>query len=499
MPPPTPLSVLALTAVLIASYFVWSKFSDASFQDLIQGEESEPFEIVTNDHNATTIITNSAINFPKELLKRAYNAEKDFINEQGIVPSFWNEATTWGPCYSPDEPNKINWKAQVKKFYGTNKTSYHPIRSIKRGDTDVADYCRPGFVIIGAGKCGTSSLYHYLVGHPRVLPAQKKQIHYFKYHTTKPVKWYLSHFPTATSFLSAGALMTGEASPGYLPYPDVAQLTARRMPGTKILMIGRHPVDRAWSSYNYNYVNPTLNSMWKGKISGIPRGKSDEFYRNHLFSFEDLVRAELKQLGECFAPGGPGSVGAKMSWGSKSWAKAEFRRRHEEGLPPLIDLDGHCYGKKISPTVPRKQWKELLEANPEKVIDTPNVFLTQALLGRSLYVFPLEWWYMFFPKEDIYFVCTEELRDMSGESMNQVGQFLGLPSHNFSSIVGEGAFNVGGHKGYDKATGWDEVQKKQHEKSSEIPLSSELLKELEDFIEPYNERLFELVGRRCDW
>ena len=40
--------------------------------------------------------------------------------------------------------------------------------------------CRPGFLIIGAGKCGTSSLYQYLVGHPRVVPAFEKQIHYFK-------------------------------------------------------------------------------------------------------------------------------------------------------------------------------------------------------------------------------------------------------------------------------------------------------------------------------
>lgn len=45
---------------------------------------------------------------------------------------------------------------------------------------DTSGMCRPGFLIIGAGKCGTSSLYHYLTdGHPRILPAVQKQIGYF--------------------------------------------------------------------------------------------------------------------------------------------------------------------------------------------------------------------------------------------------------------------------------------------------------------------------------
>jgi len=128
------------------------------------------------------------------------------------------------------------------------------------------------------------------------------------------------------------------------------------------------------------------------------------------------------------------------------------------------------------------------------------------LLGRSLYVFPLEWWYLTFPQEDIYFICTEEMRDMSGEPINELSQFLGLPSFNFSSVVGEGMYNVGGHKGYDKEVTWDEVEKETEEESSadelsstDIPLSDAFREELEEFLRPYNERLFDLVGRRCKW
>jgi len=116
------------------------------------------------------------------------------------------------------------------------------------------------------------------------------------------------------------------------------------------------------------------------------------------------------------------------------------------------------------------------------------------LIGRSLYVLPLEWWYAFFPRDDIYFVCTEELSDFSGESMTDVGMFLGLPRYNFSETVRQGPYNVGGHRGYDEKMPWGsvDVSKKGH-------LPDDLKRELLDFIRPYNERLFELIGKRCDW
>jgi hypothetical protein len=47
--------------------------------------------------------------------------------------------------------------------------------------TEYINQCRPSFIIIGAGKSGTSSLYKYLLGHPKNLPCRVKQTHYFKY------------------------------------------------------------------------------------------------------------------------------------------------------------------------------------------------------------------------------------------------------------------------------------------------------------------------------
>ena len=119
-----------------------------------------------------------------------------------------------------------------------------------------------------------------------------------------------------------------------------------------------------------------------------------------------------------------------------------------------------------------------------------------------------------FPESDIYFLCTEEMRDMTGEPINKVGKFLGLPSFNFSGIVNAGAYNVGGHKGYDKVTSWETVEAGREElppqqsnvttttpspEESEIPLPEDFKQEMLDFYKPHNERLFKLVKRRCQW
>ena len=343
-----------------------------------------------------------------------------------------------------------------------------------------------------------------------------------KYFAERPMSWYYSQFPTTTNFLASGALMTGEASPGYLPYPQVARLMRRSLPDPKIIVVGRNPLERSWSSYKYNYVSPTLEEMKKGRVPNVQKHQGEEYYEQFLFTFEELIRAELTQLKACLDHRhGFGANATRDLWGDKVWTKYEVENRLA-GDTPLIDLDEVCYGDKVNSTVLRPQWSKLQMDQPYKVMLEKNIHLKQSLLGRSLYTFPLEWWYVVYEQEDIHFICTEELSDLSGDPLNEVAvDFLGLPFFNFSSTIAEGAFNVGGHKGYDKATSWTQVEgENKHGKDSditastdndragnstivtsgsEIPLSNELLQELEEFLQPINERLFHLVGKRCDW
>lgn len=296
--------------------------------------------------------------------------------------------------------------------------------------------------------------------------------------------------------------MTGEASPGYLPYPSVANLVHRRLPGVRILALGRNPLERMYSSYQYNYVFPTIQQLKKGlAVRHVERFKDDDYYQQFLFSFEEMVVAELAQLQSCLDPvNGTAITGAEREFSSKyEWVGREIKRRKQEGLPPLADIDGHCYGDKVSKKILRKQWADLQTQNPDKIIFDRNTHLTQSFIGRSLYTLPLEWWYARMGEAPIYFLCTEELSDTTGRGVANVASFLGLPAYNFSETVKKGAYNVGGHRGYDTEVSWDVLESESHHASVEksIPLSDDVLRQVKAFIHPYNERLFHLTGRRC--
>ena len=72
----------------------------------------------------------------------------------------------------------------------------------------------PDFVIVGAARSGTTSLYRWLGSHPDVAPAWKKEIHYFDEHYGRGMRWYRAHFP----FRRRGRV-TGEATPYLLFHP----------------------------------------------------------------------------------------------------------------------------------------------------------------------------------------------------------------------------------------------------------------------------------------
>lgn len=109
----------------------------------------------------------------------------------------------------------------------------------------------PDFLIIGAQKAGTSSLYKYLLQHPAILPAYQKEIHFFTIPELyfKGPNWYRGHFPT--SLARGQSQLTGEASPSYLFFPLVPERVHQVMPQAKLIVLLRDPVARAFSNYHH--------------------------------------------------------------------------------------------------------------------------------------------------------------------------------------------------------------------------------------------------------
>lgn len=114
----------------------------------------------------------------------------------------------------------------------------------------------PNFIIIGAQRCGSTSLYNYLVQHPGVLPGLMKELHYFDNHYKKSVSWYRSFFPLSSSIQNMERthqqrIVTGEATPYYLFYPHTPRRMHATIPEIKLIVLLRNPVERAYSHYQH--------------------------------------------------------------------------------------------------------------------------------------------------------------------------------------------------------------------------------------------------------
>lgn len=117
----------------------------------------------------------------------------------------------------------------------------------------------PDFLIIGAKRGGTTSLFNYLLQHPGLLglfpqSRGKKSTDFFFADDAHGQLWYRSHFhsrPQRTliarrlGYLPRG----GEASPYYVWDPRIARRVHQVAPEVKAVLLLRDPVERAWSHY----------------------------------------------------------------------------------------------------------------------------------------------------------------------------------------------------------------------------------------------------------
>lgn len=113
----------------------------------------------------------------------------------------------------------------------------------------------PDFIIIGAQKAGTTSLYSYLRQHPLVLPCAYKEVWYFDLNYRRGTDWYRRQFldpGSVRSDHSDGPMIVGEATPYYVFHPWVAERIWRTAPAAKLIVLLRDPIARAYSQYQHN-------------------------------------------------------------------------------------------------------------------------------------------------------------------------------------------------------------------------------------------------------
>jgi hypothetical protein len=106
----------------------------------------------------------------------------------------------------------------------------------------------PNLLILGAAKCGTTSLHHYLAAHPEISMSELKELDFFlpDRNWGKGVDWYRSNFPVATR-------LRGESSTGYTRNREAdaaARLIHELLGKPKLIYLVRDPIDRIRSDYH---------------------------------------------------------------------------------------------------------------------------------------------------------------------------------------------------------------------------------------------------------
>ena len=246
----------------------------------------------------------------------------------------------------------------------------------------------PNFLIIGAAKAGTTSLYHYLDQHPDVFMSPIKETNYFAFRPNGDPYGREIRFPVRTadeyrrlfrSVTSEQAI--GEASPLYLEYPETASKIHDCLPNIRLIVILREPADRALSAYSMrrrkgwekgqaeDVITPdshyVQNSLYYARLRSY-----FEFFpaeHIHLLLFDDLQLKTLVAVQNIF-----GFIGVNSQF------EPNFQRRHNAGGEPRSEwLNQLLYSPFLRtwlhPVVPRtiraylrKIWRHNLVTPPDR-------------------------------------------------------------------------------------------------------------------------------------
>ncbi len=128
----------------------------------------------------------------------------------------------------------------------------------------------PNFLIIGAPKAGTTSLYHYLQEHPQIYMSPVKEPYFFVLEDEQidfqgpadSKKDYVTDLETYCALFKgvSNEVAIGEASPGYLYSPKALERIHHYLPDARLIAILRDPVERAYSNF-FNLVRQDIEPL----------------------------------------------------------------------------------------------------------------------------------------------------------------------------------------------------------------------------------------------
>lgn len=243
----------------------------------------------------------------------------------------------------------------------------------------------PDYLIIGDIRCGTTSLYHMIIQHSKIVPAIRKELYFFNRfgkdtNWNKGVNWYISQLGNCKK-----GQITGEATPEYMwNFDKVAPRVKQVCPNTKFIVLLRNPVEKIVSHF-YLYVRSYLQNALKPVTTSFDKIIEDTF--------------------------------------------------NEE--------------------------------------NTETARMGQYILNRTTYVDILKGWFKYFPKEQFLILKSENMFKNPQQTLNKVFKFLNLKSFKINPL----------HKA----------------KSKSKIMNIKIEEKLYNYFEPYNKKLYELIGQGFNW
>jgi hypothetical protein len=128
----------------------------------------------------------------------------------------------------------------------------------------------PDFVVIGAMKCGTSTLHEQLAAQPGVFMSTPKEPNFFSDDDgySRGLEWYCSLFESAPR-----EALCGESSTHYTKLPTHPATISRmklHLKTTKFIYIMRHPIDRLMSQYAHEWTKRRVSGPISEAIQTNP-------------------------------------------------------------------------------------------------------------------------------------------------------------------------------------------------------------------------------------
>ncbi len=171
----------------------------------------------------------------------------------------------------------------------------------------------PNFLIVGAAKCGTTSLYHYLKQHPDVFMSPVKEPRFLSNRAANPGtgpgddSMVQSGVRTLNDYLdlfkeSAGMKTIGEASADTLfLFEKTIPAIQRYLGDPRIIIILRDPVKRAYSAYNYHVRDGREKLCFKDALTAEEQRRRDGYVYMWQYAEGGLYAQRVSAFQEQFS------------------------------------------------------------------------------------------------------------------------------------------------------------------------------------------------------